>query len=220
MAPMNYFDFNMSNSTNTVAHFWRKTIVCLCEWGHTIYVRQLAVPSSTLLISAKFPSNLQMCFICWIRFWQIGQHVHTFNANCEFESYSWRGVLDTTLCDKVCRWGIPVSSINKTHCHDITVIILKMALNIKTLSLSRSVAFCLPLLVLSVLLRIAASDYPFGILEFFLKNTCIETPGRSWLHTHTLCVPSYRKWIWKLIKFQNIEKWENEIRKESMKSDI
>ena len=135
MVPMNYFDFNMSNSTNTVVHFWRKTIVCLCEWGHTIYVRELAVPSSTLLISAKFPSKLQMCFISWIRFWQIGQHVHTFNANCEFESHSWRGVLDTTLYDKVCRWGTPVSSTNKTDCHDITVIILKMALNIKTLDL-------------------------------------------------------------------------------------
>jgi len=23
---------------------------------------------------------------------------------CEFESCSWRGVLDTTLCDKVCQW--------------------------------------------------------------------------------------------------------------------
>jgi hypothetical protein len=44
----------------------------------------------------------------------------------------------TTLCDKVCRWlptgrwfslGSPVSSTNKTDCHDITEIVLKVALN-------------------------------------------------------------------------------------------
>jgi len=41
----------------------------------------------------------------------------------------WWGVLDTTLCDKVCQWlatgrwfstGTPVSSTNKTDCQDIT----------------------------------------------------------------------------------------------------
>ena len=44
----------------------------------------------------------------------------------------------TTLCDKVCQWlatgrwfspGPPVSSTNKTDRHDITVILLKVALN-------------------------------------------------------------------------------------------
>ena len=57
---------------------------------------------------------------------------------CEFEPRSWRCVLDTTLCDKVCLWlapgqwfssGTPVSSTNKTDCHDITEILLKLALN-------------------------------------------------------------------------------------------
>ena len=47
-------------------------------------------------------------------------------------------VLDTTWCDKVCQWlaagqwfspGIPVSSTNKTDSHDITEILLKVALN-------------------------------------------------------------------------------------------
>ena len=49
-----------------------------------------------------------------------------------------RGVLDTTLCDKVCQWfaarrwfspGTPVSSTNKTDRHDIAEILLKVALN-------------------------------------------------------------------------------------------
>jgi hypothetical protein len=50
----------------------------------------------------------------------------------EFESHSWRCVLDTTLCDKVCQWlaadqwfspGNPVSSTNKADRNDITVIL-------------------------------------------------------------------------------------------------
>jgi hypothetical protein len=49
-----------------------------------------------------------------------------------------RGVLDTTLCDQVCQWLVrgrwfspctPVSSTNKTDHHDITEILLKVALN-------------------------------------------------------------------------------------------
>jgi len=50
-----------------------------------------------------------------------------------------RGVLDTTLCDKVCQWfspGTPVSSTNKTDRHGITEILLKVALITITLTLS------------------------------------------------------------------------------------
>jgi hypothetical protein len=58
--------------------------------------------------------------------------------SCEFEPRSWQGVLDATLCDQICqrlvtgRWfslDIPVSSTNKTDHHDITEILLKVALN-------------------------------------------------------------------------------------------
>ena len=51
---------------------------------------------------------------------------------------SQRGVLDTTLCDEICQWlttgrwfstGTSVSSTNKTDCHDITEILLKVVLN-------------------------------------------------------------------------------------------
>ena len=49
-----------------------------------------------------------------------------------------RSVLDTILCDKVCQWlatgswfsqGTPVSSTNETDSHDITEILLKVALS-------------------------------------------------------------------------------------------
>ena len=55
----------------------------------------------------------------------------------EFEFRSWRGVLDT-LCDKVCQWlvtgwwfspGTLVSSTIRTDHHNITEIVLKVALN-------------------------------------------------------------------------------------------
>ena len=56
----------------------------------------------------------------------------------EFEPCSWRGVLDTTLCDKVCQWlatdqwfphGTLISSTNKTDLHNIAEILLKVALS-------------------------------------------------------------------------------------------
>ena len=55
---------------------------------------------------------------------------------CEFKSWSGRGVQHK--CDKVCQWlatgqcffpGPLVFSTNKTDCHDITKILLKVALN-------------------------------------------------------------------------------------------
>jgi hypothetical protein len=64
---------------------------------------------------------------------------NTYRANhqlrFELKPRSWRGVLDTTLCDKVCqwlatgRWFSLISSTNKNDCHDIAEILMKMALN-------------------------------------------------------------------------------------------
>ena len=56
----------------------------------------------------------------------------------EFESRSWRGILNTKLCDKVCQWfatgrwfspGTPISSTNKIDRYNITELLLKMALS-------------------------------------------------------------------------------------------
>jgi hypothetical protein len=63
----------------------------------------------------------------------------------QFESRSLQDVPDTTLRDKVCQWlaagqvfslGTVVSS-NKTHRHDITEILLKVALNTIALTSSK-----------------------------------------------------------------------------------
>jgi hypothetical protein len=65
--------------------------------------------------------------------------ISAYHWSCEFESSSWQGVLDTTVCDKVCPllvaepWcslGTPVSSTNKTDSHNITGILLKVALTL------------------------------------------------------------------------------------------
>jgi len=60
------------------------------------------------------------------------------SQSCEFEPRSWRCVFDTTLCNTVYLWPatdlwisprIPVSSTSKIDRHDITEILLKVALN-------------------------------------------------------------------------------------------
>jgi hypothetical protein len=67
------------------------------------------------------------------------------HLRCEFETRSWQGVLNTTLCDKSYQWlatgrwtspGTPASSTNKTNCYDITDILLKVALNSTTITLA------------------------------------------------------------------------------------
>ena len=55
------------------------------------------------------------------------------HSSCEVESLSWRSVLDTTLCDKVCHWFSPgtlVSSTNNTDRHHLAEILSKVAMNI------------------------------------------------------------------------------------------
>jgi hypothetical protein len=75
--------------------------------------------------------------------WSYGSWIYNYLAisayhHKKFESRSWRGVLDTALCDKVCLWlaadrwlcpDTPVSSTNKTDSQDIAEIVLKVALN-------------------------------------------------------------------------------------------
>jgi hypothetical protein len=53
-------------------------------------------------------------------------------VGCEFEPRSWRGVPDTTLCDKSLSVTCERSGVfltNNTDRHDITEILLKVALN-------------------------------------------------------------------------------------------
>jgi hypothetical protein len=66
-----------------------------------------------------------------------GSWIYNYLCNrCLSPLMLWVRIL--TLCDKVCQWlvagqwifpGTPISSTNKTGCHDITEILLKVALN-------------------------------------------------------------------------------------------
>ena len=92
---------------------------------------------------------LQLQIMCWGLSWSCGSWIYNYLCNqclspLKFEPCSWGGVLDTTLCDKVCQWlvaglwfspGTPVSSTNKVDRQDITAILLKVALNIITQSI-------------------------------------------------------------------------------------
>ena len=85
--------------------------------------------------------SLSWSFVSWIYNYLWNQYLSplTLWVRTQF----WRGALDTTLCDKVCQWlaagrwfspGISLSSTNKTDCHDIAEILLKVALNTITLT--------------------------------------------------------------------------------------
>jgi hypothetical protein len=78
----------------------------------------------------KLSKEITSCTQIWI--------CNKHSESCEFEPCSWQGVLDTTLCDKVCLWlatgrwfsrDTPVSSTSKTERQDIAEILLKVALS-------------------------------------------------------------------------------------------
>ena len=59
---------------------------------------------------------------------------------------AWWGLLDTTLCDKVCQWfspSNPVCSLNKTDLHDIAEILSTVASNTMNLNQSETWPFLL-----------------------------------------------------------------------------
>ena len=97
--------------------------------------------------------------------------------SCEFESRSWQGVLDTTLSNKGCHWlatcqwfsqGTPVSSINKTDSHHITEILLKVALNILSLTSLRNWETCMLRVNVSILLIVLVNELMLSFI--FLKD--------------------------------------------------
>jgi hypothetical protein len=82
-----------------------------CFENSTFFSHGLKIPRTLLNLSPSLRLITEACPFTFL------------STCCEFESRSWRGVLDTTLCDKVCQWlamgpwfsqGTPVSSTNKT----------------------------------------------------------------------------------------------------------
>ena len=85
-----------------------------------------------------------MVFIVWSLDLQLSMQSVPITTNIVSSNLLGRGVLDTKLCYKDCQWlaagrwfstGTPVSSTNKSDCHDKTGILLKVALKTITLTL-------------------------------------------------------------------------------------
>jgi hypothetical protein len=112
-------------------------VLFICLYVHN-YTRDLF-----LLHCNNYPVNLGFKGPSWL--WLYGCLIYNYLCNQYLSPLTlWvriplrRGVLYTTLCDEVCQWlatgqwfspGTLVSSTNKADCHDITEILLKVALN-------------------------------------------------------------------------------------------
>jgi hypothetical protein len=138
------------------------TTVCIGMWGiscDNCYRRLLCIPNFFFFFSclifasingliipvSRFSFILTIVIYCWGRRDRMVVGFKTICAisayhhkSCEFESRSWRGVFDTTLCDKVCQWLVtgrwfssaaPSLSTKKADHHYITEILLIIALN-------------------------------------------------------------------------------------------
>ena len=130
-----------------------------------------------------------------------------------------QGILDTTLCDKLCQWlvegwwfsqGIPVSSTNKTDRHDITEIFWKVAFN--TITLNHRLKYCtwylwiyktyihVTHIVLKILnykqrcdIKSQHSKIHVAILDspfYCIYTFCIHRIATFWLHTLIILVTS------------------------------
>ena len=99
------------------------------------------------------PGSPLVCIIIWWMrpswSWSYGSWVYNYLCNqclSPLKLCSWRGVLYTTLCDKVCQWlsaglWFFIRSSNKTDRHDITEILLKVTLNTITLNSYKIIIF-------------------------------------------------------------------------------
>ena len=76
--------------------------------------------------------NKLLMLVCY---WRKTTYRNDTHMRCDFDSRSWQGVFDTTLCDKVYQWLAAgrcfllrtlVSNTGKTDRHDITKILLKV----------------------------------------------------------------------------------------------
>ena len=113
--------------------------------------------------------------LSWL--WPYGNFIYNYLCNqCLSPLTLWvwillrRSVLDTSLCDKVCQWlevrrwfspSAPVSSTNKTGRHDITEILLKVALSTITL-------------------------YPNAYICKLLTSISFRKPRSKWYHSSLL----------------------------------
>ena len=136
--------------------------ICRCCWNVFKGKFTLGKYKSSIFSLSYFPSwtSRYICGILYFKLngikgpswsWSYRSWIYNYLCNkCLSPQTLWVRiplrwcVLDTTLCDKVCKWlaagrwfspGTRISSTNKIDRQDITEILLKVALNIKTITL-------------------------------------------------------------------------------------
>jgi hypothetical protein len=135
--------------------------------------------------------------------------LHTNNNNKKhiYMQRSWHDLLDTTLCDKVCQWlatgrwfslGTLVSSTNKSYCHDITEILLNVALN--TITLTR---------------KCCTGTYQLVLIDQYDRDRPYNNPFGN---TSPIYVHIYEKTRWNVTNLQ-IKRLNNWSRKTSFITD-
>jgi hypothetical protein len=130
-------------------------------------------------------SHLSGTAVVFVIVWQLNlqlpmQSVPITTKSCEFEARSGRDSLNTTICNKVYQWlatgrwlspGTLVSSTNKTDHHDISEILLKVALITITRTLSH---VHLLHIILSCRVDINSCTYLKIWLCDLIRGTCID----------------------------------------------
>ena len=104
-------------------------------------------PFTLYILNSQWNFNIFISINIWCLIsvgpsWSYGSWIYNYQCLSPLILWVWTPlrwvVLDTSLCNKVCQWlaaglwfstGTPVFSTNKTDCHDITEILLKVALN-------------------------------------------------------------------------------------------
>jgi hypothetical protein len=107
----------------------------------------------------------------------------------------WRGVLDITLCDKVCQWlatgrgfspGTLVSPTNKTDRHDIAKILLKVVSSTIKQTTNPFNAVCVTLCYLIFNHKLKKMKYYVGLIKSFtvsnwyIANVIIQCWNNVW----------------------------------------
>ena len=131
---INYFDIIYSFYV-----YFVKYLQYLQYFHLNVYIFQLCI--KCLLYSNLIEVVVLLSFGRWIHKYLCNHCLSPLS--CEFESHSAWGVLDTTLCDKVCQWLAAdlwfslVSSTNKAERHYKTEILLNVTFNTITLTLTQ-----------------------------------------------------------------------------------
>jgi hypothetical protein len=137
-----FINYCTSMTGNILILFWVWPVIACWSQDkyHYCFVCQLSLP-----VNAKkhinIMNNSKLTGTSWP--WSYGSWLYSYLCNPCLLPLMLRVRIAirarcTPLCDKVCQWlatgrwfsqGPPVSSTNKTDCHDITEILLKVALN-------------------------------------------------------------------------------------------